>query len=46
MPVRRNVEISELGPAPARWPSSKFALSAAEKNSLKIETGWMSKKPI
>jgi hypothetical protein len=35
MPVRRNVERANLGPALARRPSSEFLLSAAEKRLLK-----------
>ena len=46
MPVRRNVERPKLAPALARRPSSEFPLSAAKKNSLKIEIGSMRKKPI
>jgi hypothetical protein len=40
MPVRRNVETPNPGPALARRPASEFELSAAEKKLLK-DRGWI-----
>jgi hypothetical protein len=39
MPARKIIETANLGPALSRRPSSEFPLSAAKKNSSKIETG-------